>query len=296
MRRLVHLLLLGALLAAGCGDDPEGRTRAGATDRIEIVAAFYPLFEAARRVGGDLVDVTNLTAAGVEPHDLELSTRQVDAIEDADLVLHLGRGFQPAVEEVAERKDEGRAVDLLEGVDLLEDGDDPHIWLDPVQMQRVVDRVAAALAEMEPERKAAFEANAAEYGRELDALHAEYEQGLRGCERQVLVTSHAAFGHLARRYGLRQEAIAGISPEVEPDPRRLAELVELVSSTGTTTVFSETLVSAGVAETLAREANVATDVLNPIEGLTEEQIARGETYVSIMRANLGALRKALACP
>jgi ABC-type metal ion transport system, periplasmic component/surface adhesin len=304
--------VVALLLAAACGGGGGGDGAAGADGRPQVVAAFYPLFEAAQRVGGDRVDVVNLTQAGTEPHDLELTPRQVDLIEGADLVLYLGGGFQPGVEEVAERS-EGEAIDAMADLTLLpgvpdeheeeaegeehagESGMDPHVWLDPRLLARMVERVEAALARDDAGGKAAYASNSEAYRRELGLLDDEFGKRLATCQRRVIVTAHAAFGYLARRYGITQEPIAGFSPESEPDPKRLAELAELVRSTGTTTIFTETLVSPRVAETLAREAGVTTAVLNPIEGLTQDELGKGETYVSVMKQNLAVLAEALGC-
>lgn len=250
-----------------------------------MVGAFAPLVEAARVVGGDRVTVTNLTPTGVEPHDLELSTASVDRVLDADLVVYLGAGFQPAVEEVAPRT-EGRALDVMpDGVD------DPHVWLDPTRLITIVEQLRDALSEVDPPGAAAYRANAASYVDELEVLDAEMAAGLSSCERKVIVTAHAAFGHLARRYGLEQEAIAGLSPESEADPARLAELADEVADRGITTIFTETLVSPEIAETLAHEAGVRTAVLDPIEGFHDAK----SSYASVMRGNLATLRTALGC-
>lgn len=288
MRLLNGLVLLVAVLGA-CGDsggDADG-------DRLQVVAGFYPVAEAVTRVGGDVAQVENLTPPGVEPHDLELTSRHVDKVEDADLVLYLGGGFQPALAKVAERRDDG-SIDLFDVVDL-ENDDDPHFWLDPRLMARAVDAVANALAGAAPEHAEAFEANAARYKDELRQLDQELEQGLADCDRKEIVTSHAAFSYLADRYGLSQLPIAGLSPEVEPDADRLAALTDAIDAKGITTVFFEDIVSPRAAETLAREAGVKTAVLSPLEGLSEEQLDAGKDYVAVMRDNLAALRLALGC-
>jgi zinc transport system substrate-binding protein len=270
-----------------------------------VVANFYPVYEAARRVGDTRAVVTNLTPAGAEPHDLELSPKQVDEILDANVVLYLGRGFQPAVEETVRDRSGGETVDLLDALSArlrklppgegVEGGTDHHVWLDPVLMADIVDEVRNALVRADPAGRRAYERNAAAYRSDVEALDKRYRDGLANCARRVIVTSHAAFGYLAARYRLVQEPIAGLSPEAEPDPKRLAELTDLVRREGVTTIFTEELVSPRVAETLAREAGVKTAVLNPLEGLTSEEQARGETYVSVMDQNLTILRKALRC-
>ncbi len=275
------------------------------------MASFYPAAEAAARVGADVAEVVNVTPAGAEPHDLELSPRQVDQLQDADVVIYLGRGFQPAIEEVAERR-RTRSVDLLAAVPLEEGAArqlqaeeegheepapevDPHFWLDPRLMVKAVDEVERALSAARPGEQRVLAQNAERYRTELRQLDGELEAGLANCERREIVTSHAAFHYLARRYRLSQVAIAGLSPEAEPDPRRLAQLIDTIRDKGVTTVFYETLASPRVAEALAREAGARTAVLNPVEGLTEQQLRAGQTYASVMRRNLAALRQALGC-
>lgn len=258
-----------------------------------MVASFYPLFEAAQRVGGERASVSNLTPAGTEPHDLELSSRQVDRIEDADLVFYLGRGFQPAIEK-AVRRTSGRAVDLL-SPDIGVIPNDPHFWLDPTLLGQALEHIQQAYTEADAAGAQGYQERASAYGHELDGVDAAFRAGLRDCDRRVIVTSHAAFGYLARQYGLTQKAVAGLSPESEPQPRQLSQLAAEVRAEGVTTIFSETLVSPKVAETLAREAGVSTAVLNPLEGLTEEEAAAGDTYASVMNGNLAALRAALGC-
>lgn len=266
--------------------------------RLTVAASFYPVFELATRVGGDRVEVSNLTPPGAEPHDLELTTDQVDAVLDADLVIHLGGGFQPALADALEGRD-GPVLDLLTEVlgEDAEGGDvDPHVWLDPALMSIAAAEVGEALSLVDDANAGYYRPRAREFQDELGALDSEMRLGLRGCERDLIVTAHDAFGRLALRYGLRVEAIAGISPEAEPDPARLEELIRLVEREHVTTIFTETLVSPEVAETLAREAGVRTAVLNPMEGLTEAEREAGEDYFSLMRANLGELRAALGCP
>lgn len=299
-----RLVALGAGLVALAASSCGAQVGPGGDDRPLIVASFYPLAEASARVGGDAVRVENLTPAGTEPHDLELAPRQVETIGSADLLVFVGGGFQPAVDAAA--ADAPRTLDVIEGlptragepdVSTGAEGnpEDPHVWLDPTLQAEIADRIASALSELAPAERATFDANAGSYADELAALDAEYREGLERCDRRTLVTSHAAFGYLADRYDLRQEAIAGATGEGEPAPDRLAELVRLVRAEGVTTVFTEPLAPPELAETLAREAGVRTAVLDPLEGLTPEQEAAGEDYVSVMRANLDALREGLGC-
>jgi zinc transport system substrate-binding protein len=293
-------LTLAVILAVAGSACSSGGSR-GDDGKLKVVAGFYPLAEAATKVGRALVDVQNLTPPGVEPHDLELTPGEIADIQSADVVLYLSHGFAPAVEQ-AVADAQGTTVDLLEGMPLKpgepEEGSvsDPHVWLDPVLYQQLVDRTEQALAQASPADAATFESNATGFKAELSGLDDEYRSGLTGCARDVIVTSHAAFGYLSARYGLTQEPISGISPDAEPSPDRLAELTELVRREGVTTIFTEELVSPKVADTLANEVGVATAVLNPLEGLTGQELAAGHDYVSVMRINLDTLEQALGCP
>jgi zinc transport system substrate-binding protein len=277
------------------------RSEAAPDGETTVVASFYPLAEAASRVGGDLVSVDDLTPPGVEPHDLELAPDDVEALATADVVVYLGGGFQPAVQDAVTQDAQGVVVDALDAVDTHPGSPgeaevvDPHVWLDPTRYEWIVSAVARALGEADPSNAVTFRTDADAYNEQLSTLDEDFRAGLSNCERSTIVTSHEAFGYLAERYGLTQVAIAGLSPEAEPDPRRLAEIRDLVRRQGITTIFSEELVSPKVAETLANEAGVTVQVLNPIESLTDDQSRAGEDYLSIMRENLDTLRRALGC-
>ena len=217
----------------------------------------------------------------------------------------VGNGFQPQVEDIAADRS-GPTLNVLKALPInagdkkVEEGDatalDPHVWLDPVLYQSVVDAIASALSKVDPDHAADYTANAAAYNAKLATLNTEYETGLANCSRQLLVTAHEAFGWLTQRYGLTQEGIAGISPDAEPNPQRLADLTDLVEKKGVTTIYTEDLVSPKVSRTLAREAGgLKTATLNPLEGLTAKQIKAGATYISEMQDNLQAIQKGLGC-
>jgi zinc transport system substrate-binding protein len=283
--RIVPVWIVAALLVAGCGaaSDAKGKTT--------VVAAFYPLAFAAEQVGRTSVDVHNLTPPGAEPHDIELTPGDVGRLQQADVVLYLSHGFQPAVEQAVAGA-HGKRIDVLAGLDLRRGvGDeagksDPHVWLDPVLFAHIVRRVGAVLGQ--PGHAKLLVAR-------LHSLDRDYRRGLAHCSRHDFVTSHAAFGYLAARYRLNQIPITGIDPEAEPSPQRLQRLITLVRREHVTTVFFERLVSPRLAETVARDAGAKAAVLDPIEGLTSSEQARGYSYFTLMGENLGQLRSALGC-
>jgi zinc transport system substrate-binding protein len=300
--------LLALATVTGCTDGASGND----PDRVDVVAALYPLQFVAERVGGDAVRVTNLVKPGAEPHDLELNPGQVGQISDAELVVYLA-GFQPSVDEAVAQQAGDRAFDVA-GVQPLLDataaththegedggaehgepagGKDPHVWLDPTRLATIGDRLAERLGAIDPDRAADYTARARTLRADLEALDREYAEGLRDCQRRELVTSHTAFGYLAQRYHLEQIGVAGLTPQDEPAAGRLAEVAAEARRHGATTIFFETLVSPKVAETIAREIGARTAVLDPLEGLPP-----GSTgdYFSVMRDNLAALTTALGC-
>ena len=276
--------LLIALLTAACSSG-----ESGSEGTPQVVAAIYPLAYVTERVGGEAVEVEDLTPAGAEPHDVELTPQQVVTLSRADLVVHIGGGFQPSLED-ALGSAEGALIDAREaaGDGLLPD--DPHLWLDPLLLADVGDAVADGLAELSPGEAASFEASAAELRRDLEDVHERYETTLADCERSELVTAHDAFGYLAERYELEAIPIAGIDPASEPSAGRLGEIAELAQELSVTTIFTESLVSPRVAETVAAEAGVETAVLDPIESAPESSDLLGA-----MEKNLDVLAEALGC-
>ncbi|MEV1147535.1 metal ABC transporter substrate-binding protein [Micromonospora sp. NPDC049799] len=305
------LLALGGVTA--CSDNEA----AGADpQRVDVVAAFYPLQFLAERIGGDAVTVTNLVKPGAEPHDVELNPGQVGDVAEAELVVYLA-GFQPQVDEAVEQNAKDRAFDVAT-VQPLRDaaadahdhegegegeskepgheeetgGKDPHLWLDPTRLATVGDKLAERLGGADPDRAAEYTTRAKELRTELEKLDGEFTAGLKTCQRREIVVSHTAFGYLTERYQLEQIGITGLSPENEPSPQRLAEVAEEAKEHKATTIFFETLVSPKVAETIAGQVGAKTAVLDPIEGLSTDD---GGDYLSVMRTNLASLRTALSC-
>ncbi|MCL2316504.1 MAG: zinc ABC transporter substrate-binding protein [Actinomycetia bacterium] len=294
--------LVAALALAGCTASPAGP--APSDGRPVVVAAVYPLEYAAQRVAGGLADVGVLVPPGTEPHDFEIAPRQMAALRTASLVVYQA-GVDAAIDEAVANARPAVVLETGSLVHLQAPGGesgatttaayayDPHTWLDPSNMATFAGAIAAELARIDPDHAATYRTNAAAFEADLTSLDADFQAGLADCRTSTFLTTHAAFGYLASRYGLTQLAIAGVSPEDEPSPRRLGELAQEARANGLTTVFFETLVSPDYAHTLAGDLGLRTDVLDPIEGVTEA--SRGGDYLEIMRSNLTALRLACGC-
>ncbi|MEV5434679.1 metal ABC transporter substrate-binding protein [Streptomyces sp. NPDC052682] len=302
---------LGSLSA--CSSD--SAAAGGNSEKFDVVASFYPMAFLAERIGGDHVKVTSLTEPGQEPHDLELSTQQRAAIEESDAALFL-KGLQPSVDQAVTQAEVRTKIDAatLTKLEDLGTGDghdhggeeehageehaeedehalDPHVWLDPVKYAEIARGVGKAFEKADPDHAADYKKNTEALVAKLDGLDTRFRDGLKNTRTKVFFTNHAAFGYLAHRYGLTQEAISGLDPESEPSAARVRELQQEAKADGVTTVFYETLVSDKTAKTLARDAGLKTDVLDPLEGITGK--SRGEDYFQVMEANLKALRTAL---
>lgn len=300
-----------ATLSACSSSNAAERTSDG---RLKVIASFYPMQYLAEEIGGKHVSVTTLTKPGVEPHDLELRPQQRASLEDAGFILYL-KGVQPAVDDAiaqsgAEHKVDAADLTHLEkhgtssghGHDHGEDGEhghdhgseagtDPHVWLDPVKYAEVAKGVGKALEKADPDHKDAYRKNTETLVTKLDGLNTAFKNGLKNTKTKTFITTHSAFGYLAERYGLDQEGISGIDPEAEPSPARIKELQSTAEKDEVSTVFFETLASDKTAKTLAKDAGLKTDVLDPLEGITDK--SKGRDYIEVMQSNLGALQKAL---
>ncbi|MFF1679676.1 metal ABC transporter substrate-binding protein [Streptomyces sp. NPDC058256] len=299
---------LGLATLSACSDSSAADSNS--SGKLDVVASFYPLQYLAEEIGGDHVSVTNLTEPGQEPHDLEISAKQTAKLQEADAVLYL-KNLQPAVDDAVAQSEVKTKIDAATLTTLEKHGNevgghaaehddtegeetgatDPHIWLDPVKYAEVAEGVGKAFEKEDPDNAGEYKSNTAALVKKLDALNTQYEDGLKNTTSKVFITTHAAFGYLAERYGLTEEAINGLDPESEPSANRVKDLETMAKADGVTTVFYETLVSDDTAKTIAKDAGLKTDVLDPIEGITDK--SKGDDYLQVMESNLKALETAL---
>ncbi len=269
---------------AGCG------YLGTAHEQPTVVTSFYPLQYVAQQVVGDHERVLDLTHPGMEPHDLELTVGQTADVVDADVVVY-ERGFQPAVDTAVAQNHPAHVVDAARVADL--HGQDPHFWLDPTRLSKVAAAFTAEMSAADPRHASDYRANLSRLQARLSRLDREFRTGLAHCDQRTIVVSHEAFDYLGRRYGLEVIAINGLSPDAEPSPAHLRRLHDLVRSRGITTVFTEELASPALARALAGDLRLQVAVLDPVEGLGPA--TADQDYLSLMRRNLAALRKANGC-
>ncbi len=287
--------LLGAAASlAGCG----GAAPAGGGSS-KVVTTIYPLAYLAGRLLGDESRVSCMVPAGTEPHDWEPTPTDVAAIQSASLFVYNGAGLEGWVSDVLSSlgAEAPRSLCATDGVALRTAGSgttDPHVWLAPSLAVTQAQAIASALEAALPDQKDAIRGNLDALMADLLQLDQDYSARLGACPRKEIVVSHEAFGYLCDAYGLTQVGIEGLSPDSEPDAARMAQLVDEVRSHGVTTIFFEELVSPKTAQAIASETGAQVQELNPLEGLTSDELSAGETYLSVMRDNLAKLEAALS--
>lgn len=308
-RMTTRALALAGVLSlslAACGSGTSG----GTGGKPSVVTSFYPIEFAAQRIGAGLIEVSSLTKPGAEPHDVELGAKDLAGLLEADLVVY-SKGFQPAVDDAVEQVDPSKVLEVSGAAHLdlaatqddhagqptaaqaAPSGNDPHFWLDPQRYEAVAKAIGDRLAKNDPANAAAYAKNTDAFVAELETLDGEFTKGLASCRIKTLVTSHAAFGYLAQRYGFEQHGISGLSPETEPSASTLKQVAELIRAKGVTTIYQETLVDPHFAQTVATATRASLATLDPIEGITTE--SAGKDYFEVMRSNLATLEKGQEC-
>ena len=303
MKKIVVIILLVITFFAGYFFIKKNSIQKISNGKLQVVASFYPMYYFASEIGGDHAQVMNITPASAEPHDYEPTTQDIARIQHADMLVLNGGKLEAWGDKIQEQLQGTKAILVIAGDafanrNLNENGkniQDPHVWLDPILAKQEVAAVEKGFEKADPKDTEYFRENATKLNAKLDELDAEFKKGLASCTQKDFVTSHAAFGYLAARYGINQVAISGVSPDEEPSAQKLAETANLVKQKHISVIFFESLISPKLSQTIAQEAGAKTLVLDPIEGISEDDIKAGHTYLTVMRNNLTNLETALQC-
>lgn len=277
--------------------------------KLKVMASFYPMYDFAVKIGGDKAEVKDMVPAGTEPHDWEPAATDIKNLEEADVFVYSGAGMEFWVPDVLASLDNKKlvSVEASDGLKLRaatgeEEGEDaghgkmlydPHVWLSPMNAKKEMENIKAAFVKADPDNQAYYESNYKTYAAKFDKLDQDYKTAISALPNKDIVVSHEAFGYLSEAYGLNQMGIEGLDPDSEPDPARMADIIKFVKANHVKVIFFEELVSPKVAETVAKETGAKTDVLNPLEGLSDEELKNGEDYFSVMEDNLKHLEEAL---
>ncbi len=293
------IILLSAVLLFGCISN----TEQAKNNKLKVVATLYPIYDFARNVGGDQVEVALLIPPGVDPHEFELSPSDAQKVSNAKVFLYNGAGIEPWIPNLLQGMentnlttvDTSKGIDFIVSKDADEPGDDPHVWLDPLLAKKQVAAIRDAFIEADPAGKDYYTKNAADYMVKLDELDSEFRIAMASCKKKDVLIAHATVGYFCKEYGCNQIAIEGINPEAEPLPADIVKIVTQARDNKVTTVFVEKLVSPKAAQTIADEINGSTVTFNSVHGITLDEMNRGETYLSLMHENVQVIKTALEC-
>lgn len=306
MKKIVFIMLSIAFLIMGCGG-----AKQTSSDKLQVAASFYPMAEFARNVGGDRAEVFVLVPDGAEAHDWEPSPADLTRLGRAQVFVYNGI-VEPWAKQALTALSERKILAMQAGLGLYERAgevhedehhehdhgcahgkQDPHVWISPKKAIVQVERIASVLCEADQKNAKYYQDNSAKYVEQLKALDTQLTNLAKNAPRKVFVTAHAAFGHLADDYGLRQMAVNGLSPHAEPTPADLQRLIKVVQEEKVRYVFFETLTDPKLAKLVADETGAEISVLDPLEGLNEEGRKKKLDYLQIMQRNIHNLQIAL---
>lgn len=308
---VVSFLVMIGVTLTGCSPNNKStdKNTDGNTKKLSVYTSFYAMYDFTKKIGGDKVTITNLVPAGTEPHDWEPTTTDVTNLEKADVIVYNGAGMEHWIKKVLgslENKklvsvEASKGITLMEGheeeEEKVEDAEeskyDPHVWMNPENAKKEMENIKDALVKADKTNEKYYEDNYNKYATQIDELDKEFKAALSNTTNKDIIVAHQAFGYLCKAYGLNQVPIEGLSADSEPDPARMKEILKFAKEHNVKTIFFEELVSPKVSETIAKEVGAKTDMLNPLEGLSDKEQAAGEDYFTVMKKNIASLKSAL---
>lgn len=274
-------------------DSDNSQTISSGDTSLRIFASFYPIYDFVEKIGKDKVDVSVIVPNGVEPHDFEPTSKQVVELQDADLIFINGAGFESWINGITN----SNIVDLSRNIttENITSNPNPHIWLDPILVESMAEEIYNILVSLDPDNIVYYQNNLKQFDDKLELLNSNIKNNLTNCALNDFIAFHDAFGYFAKRYGLTQHVIGGISPEMDVNPQKLTESIKLAKQLGITTIFSEDNIEPRLSNTIANEVGGKVLVLSPIEMITQKEQDLGKDYFSKMYDNLNNLKIALEC-
>ena len=302
MNKVLLIIILLVLFGGGFYLINQRHNTTGTTNQLQVYTSFYPLYFFATQIAGDKASIHNITPAAAEPHDYDPTAQDIANIEKGNMLI-LNGGVEAWGDKIKNNL-KGTNVEVITAGDglitkqLTENGQtqpDPHVWLNPVLAKEEAAKITQGFIKVDPTNAATYQQNEKQLDAKLDQVDAEYKKGLASCQSHDIITSHAAFAYLGQRYGLHQVAIAGLSPDAEPSAQQLADVSNFAKQNHVQYIFFESLVSPKLSDTIAQEVGAKTLVLDPLEGIPQDEMSKGANYFTIMNQNLHNLQTALQC-
>ena len=310
MRKILYLIISTIIIMSlvGCNNSSKGEDVVQ-NDKITVYTTIFPLYDFAKNIGGDKINLNYVVPPGGEPHEWEPSPKLIANIQSSNVFIYNGLGIDSWSENIINGSENKKLV-VVKATDNIspikyneeehedeEDKDhgeyDPHVWLNTQYAIKQCENIKNALIKADPNNKDYYEKNYSDYIKEIDSLDSEYKNNLKNLKKDTIVVSHGAYEYLCRAYNINQISITGLSPNQEPSPAKLGELTKYTKENNTKYVFFDGLVNPKTAQTLANEVGIQTATLYSIDGVSKKDFENGETYISLMKQNLDILIKAL---
>ena len=277
---LLIIIILFSIITITCNNNDNKNT----SGKLQIYTSVYPIYDFTKKIGGEKIAVYNMTKAGAEPHDFEITSKDMANLSKADLFIYNGGGMEHWVDAVKDVLQNIKYIDASSNINN-QNNLDPHFWLSPKNAKIQMENIKNGLIEIDSESKNYYESNYNLYANRLDELDNKIKISLSNIKNRNLVLTHPAFGHFCKEYSLNQIAIA----RDEADPKAMAEIITFIKNNDIKAIFYEEFSSSKLVDSIAKETQIKILTLNPIESLSEENIEAGEDYFSIMEKNLISL-------
>lgn len=280
----IFLIIIILLSIFGCNNNKNS------SGKLQIYASVYPIYDFAKKIGGDKIEVYNMTKAGAEPHDFEITSKDMANLSKADLFVYNGGGMEHWIDTVKDALKDLKYIDASSNINN-QNNLDPHFWLSPINAKIQIENIKNGLIEIDIDNKEYYESNYNLYANRLDELNNKIKDSLSNIKNRNLIITHPAFGHFCKEYSLNQIAIA----RDEADPKAMADIITFIKNNNVKAIFYEEFSSSKLVDSIKNEVGNELKILtlNPIESLSEDNINAGEDYFSIMEKNLIALTNGL---
>lgn len=281
------IIILLSIFILNCNKNNNKNSDKDNSGKLQIYTSIYPIYDFTKKIGGEKISVYNMTKAGAEPHDFEITSKDMANLSKANLFIYNGGGMEHWVDTIKEALKDIKYINTSSNIN--ENNLDPHFWLSPINAKIQMENIKNGLIEIDSENKNYYESNYNLYANRLTELDEKIKTSLSDIKNRNLVLTHPAFGHFCKEYSLNQIAIA----RDEADPKAMAEIIEFIKSNNVRAIFYEEFSSSKLVDSIAKETGIKILTLNPIESLSEENIASGEDYFSFMEKNLISLSDGL---
>ncbi len=309
----IFFLIFAILISFSACEKRDAKRESG-IKKLVIVTSLFPLYDFAKEITKDKATVTMLLPPGLESHSFELKPADIVALNSAGVFIFTNIHMEPWVDDILKgiSSHDLVIIDSSKGIKLAgqrhahaHDNDkkhkhgnvDPHVWLDFSNALIMIDNILEGLSKKDPANAGFYEQNARNYKKRITDLDEKFSRTITSCDKRIFVSGgHLSFSYLASRYGLKYiSAFEGFSPDAEPSPRQLSKIIKTMKQHGLKHIFYEELLTPRVAKTIQMETGASLLLLHAAHNISKNELAAGESFISLMEKNLANLTEGLQC-